>query len=65
MDRPRHAATKITDYRKYHLSGDLADTLQGRVDSQITQFEMSAEELKAQLESEKETVKGYKKKQKL
>ena len=42
MDRPkRAAAAKITDFRRYHLSGDLHDTLQGRVDNRITQFEMA------------------------
>ena len=55
MDRPRRAATKVTNFRKYHLSGDLDQTLQGVVDSRITHFEMaqSTEELQKQLEEEK------------
>ena len=56
MDRPKRAATKVTDFHRYHLSGNLNEELQGRVDSRVTQFEMaqSAEELKKQLEEEKE-----------
>ena len=56
MDRPKRAATKVTDFRKYHLSGDLDTQLQGRVDSRVIQFEMAktAEELKQQLEEERE-----------
>ena len=54
MDRPKWTAARVTDYRHYHLSGDLSQHLQGRVDSRITQFEMASEELKQQLEAEKE-----------
>ena len=56
MDRPKRAATKVTDFRKYHLSGDLDHHLQGRVDSQITQFEMTTnvDELQKELEEERE-----------
>ena len=56
MDRPKWAAaTKITDFQRYHLSGDLNQTLQGQVDTRIGQFEMSAtqEELQQQLEEER------------
>ena len=55
MDRPKRAATKVTDFRKYHLSGDLDQTLQGRVDSRITQFKMAKcpEDLQQELEEEK------------
>ena len=55
MDRPKHAAaTKITDFRRYHLSGDLNKSLVGVVDSRVTQFEMaSQEELQQQLEVQK------------
>ena len=57
MDRPKRAATKITDYRKYHLSGDLQQEVEGLVDTRVGQFEMalSAEQIKQQLEKEKET----------
>ena len=56
MDRPRRAATKVTDFRKYHLSGDLEQEVEGLVDTRISHFEMTttAEELKQQLEAEKE-----------
>ena len=60
MLRPkRAAATKVTDFWKYHLSGDLDQTLQGRVDTRISQFEMAAnpEDLQRQLEEEKEASK--------
>ena len=59
MDRPkRAAATRITDFRKYHLSGDLDQEVQWLVNTRVTQFEMTTtnntEELKQQLEAEKE-----------
>ena len=55
MDRPKRVANKVSDYRKYHLSGDLDETLQGRVDTRVNQFEMakSNEELQKQLEEER------------
>ena len=55
MERPKRAATKVTDFRRYHLSGDLDTTLQGRVDSRVSQFEMAKtqEELQQQLEEQK------------
>ena len=56
MHRPRRAATKVTNFRKYHLSGDLDTELQGRVESRVTHFEMgmTPEELQKQLEQERE-----------
>ena len=57
MDRPKRAAAmKITDFRHYHLSGDLNTELAGRVDTHISQFEstMSTEELRKQLEEDRE-----------
>ena len=52
MDRPKRAATKVTDFRKYHLSGNLDEELQGKVDTRVNQFEMASttEELQKQLE---------------
>ena len=43
MDRAKRVATKVTDFRKYHLSGDLGETLRGRVNSHVTQYEMASE----------------------
>ena len=59
MERPKRAATKVTDFRRYHLSGNLEDEVHGLVGSRITQFSMStaAEQLKAQIEAEKENSK--------
>ena len=56
MDRPKRAATKVTDFRKYHLSGNLDQELQGRVDSRINQFEMSTntDDLERELEEARE-----------
>ena len=56
MNRPKRAAAKITDYRHYHLSGDLDTTLQGRVGTWVTQFEMATpqDDLIKELEVEKE-----------
>ena len=56
MDRPKRAATKVTDFRQYHLSGELDEHLKGQVDNTIRHFEMAgaAEDLKKKLEEEKE-----------
>ena len=40
MERPKCAASKVTDYRRYHLSGDLDETVQGRVKSVRDKFEI-------------------------
>ena len=55
MDRPRRV-TKVTNYRKFHLSGDLEEEVVGLVDTRVSQFEMakSQEELQKQLEQEKQ-----------
>ena len=54
----RAAASKVTNYRTYHLSGDLNTALQGRVGKVVGHFEdnMAAtlEEMKQQLEEERE-----------
>ena len=39
MDRPKRAASKVTDYRKYHLSGDLDKVLEGKVTQAIGNWE--------------------------
>ena len=39
MDRQCRAASKITNYRKYHLSGDLDKVVQGRVSGVVEQLE--------------------------
>ena len=60
MDRPkRAAAAKVTDFRKFHLSGDLDKEVEGLVDTWVHQFEMTTnmEELRQQLETEKEQSK--------
>ena len=59
MERPkRAAAAKVSNFRTFHLSGDLDDTVKGLVDSRIEQFTMtSTEELKQQLEQERESNK--------
>ena len=41
MDRQRRAASKVTDYRKYHLSGDLNEVIQGKVSETIHRLESS------------------------
>ena len=33
MDRQKRAASKVTNYRKFHLSGDLDQVVQGKVSS--------------------------------
>ena len=62
MDRPKRAATKVTDFRRYHLSGNLDEELKGRVDNRVSQFKMaqSAEELQRQLDEERESSRRLK-----
>ena len=60
-ERQKQAATKITDYRHYHLSGDLDNSLQGRVGEVIHQFEnnmsQSVEDLQREIQEEEEKSK--------
>ena len=39
MERPKRTASKVTNYRTYHLSGDLDQTLQGKVGQVVNTFE--------------------------
>ena len=59
MDRPKRAATKVTNFRKYHLSGNLDEEVEGLVGARVGQFEMAKtlEELQQQLETERENSK--------
>ena len=61
MDRPRRAATKVTDFRRYLLSRDLDEQLKGQVNNTVQIFEMAEtmEELKQQLELEKENSRKW------
>ena len=62
MERTRCTVARITDYRRYHLSGDLEQVVHGKVEATIHQLEMSQqpideaapEQLKSKLELEKE-----------
>ena len=66
MDKEKRAANKVTDYRKYQLSGDLEQVVQGRVSDTIKLLEKSTmslmlseevdlqEQLQAQLREQKE-----------
>ena len=54
MERPKRAATRVTDFRKFHLSGNLDEEVQGLVDSRVNLFEMATAELKQKLEQERE-----------
>ena len=39
MDRQKRTASKVTDYRRYHLSGDLDQVVQGKVSEVVEQIE--------------------------
>ena len=39
MDRQRRSASKVTDYRRYHLSGDLEQVVQGKVSGTVELLE--------------------------
>ena len=64
MERPKRTATKVVNYRTFHLSGDLNTTLQGRVGQVINQWgqgntmselpdNASAEQIREALEKQK------------
>ena len=57
MDRPkRAAAAKVGNFRTFYLSGGLDQEIRGLVDARVEQFSMaSTEELKQQLEAERES----------
>ena len=56
MERTRRAASKVTDFRRFHLSGNLEEEVNGLVDYRIEQFEMALtpEQMKQQVELEKD-----------
>ena len=64
MDRPQcKAASKVSDYRKYHLSGDLDKQVQGKVGEKINAIEnttmahleeLTADQLEQKLQAERE-----------
>ena len=39
MDRPKRSASKVTNFRTFHLSGDLDTSLQGKVGQVVNAFE--------------------------
>ena len=43
MDRKKRSASKVTDYRKFHLSGDLDQVVQGKVSDTIKRLENTYE----------------------
>ena len=43
MDRPKRAITRISNYRKYHLLGDLEEVVQGKVTQTVEHIESLAE----------------------
>ena len=58
LDRPRQGTTKVTDFRKYHLLGDLDKEVEGIVDSRVNQFEMATvDEIKQQLQLKRDQSK--------
>ena len=61
MERTKRAASKVTDYRRYHLSGDLNTSLVGKVGEAVSRIEdkmtQSAEEMKQLLQEKEEKSK--------
>ena len=60
MDRPKRSATKVANYRTFHLSGDLDETLQGKVSQTISNFEenLNLETTQEEIEGEPSTNKN-------
>ena len=58
MERPKQAATKVRDYRKYHLSGDLDKHIRGKVGQVVSQIEemSTQQELEQKLEAQTEAT---------
>ena len=57
MERTRRSPTKVINYRKFHLSGDLDQQVSGKVERTIHQFEMATPtEMAQQLEMQKEAT---------
>ena len=52
MERQRRNASKVTDYQKYHLSGDLEQVVQGRVSNTIEYLERTTMSLNLNEETE-------------
>ena len=42
MDRQRRAASRVTDFKRYHLSGDLDQVVQGKVSEVLELLETGA-----------------------
>ena len=67
MDRQKRSASRVTDYRRYHLSGDLDQIVQGKVSRVVERLETidmssrptdettSLEELEQLLQEQKES----------
>ena len=53
MERPKRGASKVSDYRQYHLSGDLEEVVQGKVSEAIVKLEQTLDE--PTMSSEEET----------
>ena len=45
MDRQKRSASKVTDYRKYHLSGDLDQVIKGKVSGAVELLESTMSHL--------------------
>ena len=41
MDRPGRSASKVTNYRQFHLSGDLGEVIQGKVSETIDKLQVA------------------------
>ena len=41
MDRQRRSSSKVTDYRQFHLSGDLEQVVQGKVSNTVGLWEVT------------------------
>lgn len=56
MDRQRRSASKITDYRKFHLAGDLEQVVQGKVSETIERLEATDSIMNTPSVGEEETA---------
>ena len=56
MDRPCREASKVANYRQYHLSGDLDEVVQGKVGETVVRLEQAFETLTMSSEEAQQNI---------
>ena len=56
MERQRRSASKVTDFRRYHLSGDLEQVVSGKVSQTIERLEREADTMSHPINEENSSL---------